>query len=655
MTLSHIRWIRSGIPADDRVLAYAGRELARYLEKLTGAQPAVQGASQVTSSADAVWLGVCDRMPAPATGPLSPAAWDDGYAIWAERDALHIAGRNARSVLFGVYAFLETQGVRFVRPGPAGEVIPSMQAVRLPEAPIVETPRYRHRGVCIEGATSLAHALGMVDWCVKHRLNTIFLQFVHSRYFYNQWYERQYNPEHAGPPLRDEEALAFDEQVIAAMKRRGLVFHRVGHGWTGAAFGMPRSGWVKEETPVSADRARWLAEVNGERKLFADIPINTELCYSFRPAFDTFVETVVRYCEAHPELDVVHVWLSDAVNNKCECAECRKLTISDWYALLINALSAALHRRAPRTRFVFLAYIELWWPPEQVKIVEDPRQGDERSGNAILMFAPITRCFGHSLADPACDDGQVWPRPALNRFAVSRHNAFFIKTLAAWHEAFPGDSFDFDYHLMWAVWHQLTDTHIGRIFHEDLGQLKALGLDGIVSCQSFRAFYPSGLAMAALAEALWNPDRPWEEMRAAHLAAAFGPDAAAADDYLRRIEAFLGTSDPHRRALPFSEADTATLAACADFLEASLADLQARQKAAADLVRRLSLALLVLHARLLGHIVASYQARLAGRPEDANRALDRAADLLRRTEPRFSPYLDAMLALRLSVEAHRRP
>ena len=215
----------------------------------------------------------------------------------------------------------------------------------------MEHPTYRHRGVCIEGATSLEHTLGMVDWCAKRRLNTVFLQFIHSGYFYNQWYERSYNPRHAGQPLSDAEALAYDDRLIAAMKRRGLVFHRVGHGWTSAAFGMPRSGWVKETTPVPAEYTRWLAEVQGERKLFKEIPINTELCYSFQPAFDAFIETIVRYCEAHPEMDVVHVWLSDAFNNKCECAGCRELTISDWYARIINALSEALHRRTPRHAF----------------------------------------------------------------------------------------------------------------------------------------------------------------------------------------------------------------------------------------------------------------------------------------------------------------
>ena len=38
-------------------------------------------------------------------------------------------------------------------------------------------------------------------------MNTVFLQFIHSRYFYNQWYERKYNPKHAGAPLTEEEAF----------------------------------------------------------------------------------------------------------------------------------------------------------------------------------------------------------------------------------------------------------------------------------------------------------------------------------------------------------------------------------------------------------------------------------------------------------------
>jgi hypothetical protein len=187
VTITHIHWVRSGSAAPDRALAYAGRELAGYLGKLTGTRPAVRAAGRVNAQPGTAWLSICDDLSAPPTGAFTPAAWDDGYAIWAKDGALYIAGRNARSALFGVYAFLETQGVRFVRPGPAGEVIPAIADVTLPSTPIVEIAHYRHRGVCIEGATSLEHALGMVDWCAKRRMNTVFLQFIHSRYFYNQW------------------------------------------------------------------------------------------------------------------------------------------------------------------------------------------------------------------------------------------------------------------------------------------------------------------------------------------------------------------------------------------------------------------------------------------------------------------------------------
>jgi hypothetical protein len=483
-------------------------------------------------------------------------------------------------------------------------------------------------------------------------MNTVFLQFLSSRYFYNLWYQRPYNPQFADQPVSEEEALAYDDQVIHAMQRRGLVLHRVGHGWTSAAFGMPRSGWVTADEPVPEEARRWLAEVDGERDLFRGVPINTELCYSYRPAFDAFVEAIVQYCEEHPELDVVHVWLSDATNNKCECADCRVLSISDWYAKIINALSEELHRRVPAMRFVFLCYIELLWPPEQVAIDEGAGAAGE-DGNAILMFAPIARCYGHALADPACDDQEEWPRPPLNEFTASRHNAFYVRRLAEWQQAFAGDSFDFDYHLMWANWHQLTDTHIAWLLHADLQDLKGLGLDGLVSCQAFRVFYPTGLAMAALAEALWNPSMPWNEMRERYLDAAYGEHAAFADEYLRTLESFLDTGDPHWRATPFSDSSAQHLEACADFLATSLSELALRRESTIERARDRSLDLLAYHARFLQFLVQAHRARLDGERPAAERALDAAADFLRDTEPEYSIFIDTRLALR-AVDAARR-
>jgi len=652
MAIERIRWIPTGTAEGNRVVDYAAQELCRYVRRLTGERWDVKPIHSAATAEGTAYLCLCDQMPLPSGVELAPASWDDGFAIWTQGGGLFIAGRNPRSVLFGVYAFLERQGVRYLRPGDDGEVVPSIDALHLPETPVVEDATYRHRGVCIEGAPSVTHALGMIDWCAKKRMNTIFLQFLSSRYFYNRWYERPYNPQFAEEPVSEQEALAYDDQLIDSMAQRGLVLHRVGHGWTSAAFGMPRSGWVVADEPVPAQYRRWLAEVDGERELFQGVPINTELCYSYQPAFDSLIRTIVQYCKDHPELDIVHVWLSDATNNKCECADCRKLSISDWYAKIINALSDQLHQHVPGMRFVFLCYNELLWPPEELAIDEQAGATGE-DGNAILMFAPIARCYGHALADPACDDGEEWPRPPLNEYAVSRQNSFYVRRLAAWRQAFAGDSFDFDYHLMWANWHQLTDTHLAWLLHADLQDLRALGLNGLISCQAFRAFYPSGLAMSALAEALWNPGVPWNEMRERYLGAAFGEHAAFADEYLRTLESFLDTGDPEWRTTPLSVLDTHQLVACADFLATSLSEMALRRESTTERARDRSLDLLAHHARFLQFLVQAYRARHAGRPVEAERALDGAADFLRDTEPDYSTFIDTQLALR-AVDAARR-
>jgi hypothetical protein len=646
MKVKQILWLSTGDPASDATLRFAAGQLALYAAKLGRPLP-TQRADSYTPQPEAIWLGLCGRLPAPAASEIKSALWDDGYALLPEKDSFFLIGQNARSVLFAVYDLLERQGVRFVRPGADGEILPKGAKFVLPSKPVVEKAVYRHRGVCIEGAPSLEHALDMVDWCAKKRMNTLFLQFFSSRYFYNHWYARDYNPDYADHEVSDVEAIAKDTEVVSALKKRGMVYHQVGHGWTATTVGLPRSGWVTTEEPPLPGRERWLAEVNGKRELFHKIPINTELCYSHSPAFEALVETIVRYVESHPELDIVHVWLSDATNNKCECAECRPLNISDWYAKIINALSEAFAQRAPGKRFVFLCYFELLWPPEKIEI-------DERHGNAVLMFAPISRTYGRSLGDPAADDGKAYPRPLLNQFGAPRSNAFFAKTLTDWLRAFKGDSFDFDYHLMWAIWRHLTDTVVARTYYQDLQQLKKLGLDGIISCQSFRVFYPSGLAMTVLAEALWNPQTPLAEIKKNYMQAAFGDQAAAVDGHLQQVERFLDTGDPDWVIPPLSNADAAKLSEFGGYLKGALADIRSWRAGAQEPTQRRSLDILAHHARYLQMIVKAYQAKLQDKPKAAGAALDRAANYLKRTELRGHRFMDTMLMLRVVIDDTRR-
>ena len=81
----------------------------------------------------------------------------DEICIKVEKGAGVITGSNERSVLMAAYRFLFELGCRFLRPGADGEVIPArkLDADAL-QAEVCEKASYRHRAICIEGASFMS-------------------------------------------------------------------------------------------------------------------------------------------------------------------------------------------------------------------------------------------------------------------------------------------------------------------------------------------------------------------------------------------------------------------------------------------------------------------------------------------------------------------
>ena len=234
---------------------------------------------------------------------------------------------------------------------------------------------------------------------------------------------------------------------------------------------------------------------------------------------------IVAYARAHPEVHYLHLWLADGSNNHCECENCRRARPADFYVMMLNDLDDALTRHSLETRIVFLIYVDLLWPPEKERI--------RRSDRFVLMFAPITRTYSSSFAPT----GTLPPIEAYerNKLEFPRSVEENLAYLRAWQELFEGDSFVYDYHYMWDHYMDPGGMQLAEVLVQDIRQLARIGLGGLMSCQTQRAFLPSGFGMVLMGEALWNPDLDYAEAMTDFFAAAFGDAGEDCRDYLQEL------------------------------------------------------------------------------------------------------------------------
>src|SRR5690606_31985138 len=119
----------------------------------------------------------------------------------------------------------------------------------------------------------------------------------------------------------------YHERTIREIRRRGMIYQAIGHGWTGRFFGLPDSMCDQDSRhgrfEVSSEDRQYLAMVNGERISGNRGAVFTELCYGNPETRRRLVQAAADYAEEHPEVDILHFWLSDATNANCECDLCR--------------------------------------------------------------------------------------------------------------------------------------------------------------------------------------------------------------------------------------------------------------------------------------------------------------------------------------------
>lgn len=495
-------------------IRFAAEELVRYLN-------AMGNAATLSSQGDGIVIGDYDALglESDIDHPL-----DDEIYIDIRQFKGKISGPHPRSVLFSVYRYLTECGCSFLHPTSHGERIPA--AAEPIDCYLKERPSYRYRSISLEGASSIENLIDLIDWLPKVGLNSYHTQLKDGFTFFERWYSHKMNPYKEAESIDLPTATQYMQQLTVEIKKRDLIYQAMGHGWTCEPFAINGLGWDSVELDLPEETVHYLAMVQGKRQVWRNIPVNTNACYSNPEARAKIVQFIADYSAQNPEIDLLHFWLADDLNNYCECENCAKYQPSDWYVMMLNELDEILAKQNNPVKIVFLMFYELLWPPVHERIKHPDR--------FILLFAPVsldyTKPFKVTKELPALSEFRL--NNIIEAHGVEQNVAYY----QAWKNIFSGDSFIYTYHFMTTGWEKdLAGYHLAKVLHQDIREFKKLGLTGVNSCQAQRVFFPTGLGMTVLASTLWNDELEFEEISNRYFEEAYPGHGAAVEEFIAKL------------------------------------------------------------------------------------------------------------------------
>ncbi len=291
-------------------LSDAAREMHALIERVSGANlPLVDEAPAGTV---AIHVG---RTPAVAALGIDLGDLDaDGFVIQSpDESTIVVLGPSDWGTEFGVYEFLERYlGIRWLMPGPDGTYVPKMATIRIPSEDVRGEPAFFSRKFF--GLELPAQQI----WAQRNRL--------HSR-------------------------IEFHHQLYKLFPHSDVEEH-------------------PEFFPI----------INGERYF---PPAEThhqywQPCFTAPGIVETAVERIVQYFDDNPAAKSYSLGVNDG-GRHCQCSECRALDpdrknmidrdhLSDRYITWANAVVEGVLGHHPDKWFGFLAYSEIYEPPDRVEL-----------------------------------------------------------------------------------------------------------------------------------------------------------------------------------------------------------------------------------------------------------------------------------------------
>ena len=506
----------------DHVIDFAAEELKKYLRMMMPRCGEI-AISYDPDATDGFRLGLMEdfRLPCEA----EDVVLDDVVHIETDTQGGILAGSNSRSVLYAVYRFLRLNGCRWLYAGIDGEHIPVADITPQSYHKMAD---HRFRGHCNEGSESQTCMLETIDFYAKQELNVYMIEFDIPYAYYAWYYDHSFNTNNRpADPVTYQQVLQWKRQCEAELSKRGLQFHDMGHGWTAEPFGFDSTeGWTRQKNIQLTDAQKEaIALRDGERTLWNDVPLNTNLCMSNPKVRATVVNYIADYAQAATNVDYLHVWLADGSRNHCECDECQKMRPSDYYLVMMNELDEELTARNLDTRIVFISYVDTLFAPEKITI-KNPKRFS-------MLFAPIARSYCSSV-----DENAPIPAPeeyVRNKWKSPKDAMGHLALLRQWQENWKGASFSYEYHFWKHQCYDPSGLHIARRVYEDIKTLKYMGLDGYVEDGSQRSFFPNGFALYVYAETLLNVNADFDALMEDYFSHAYGADWKKALAYFKDV------------------------------------------------------------------------------------------------------------------------
>jgi len=560
---------------------------------------------------------------------------DDIIYVDADENGGIIAGSNPGAVLIAVYRYLRFCGCRWLFPGIDGEWVPVIDG--LPKVNYRKLADHRYRGQCNEGAEYQPDMMAAIDYAPQVGMNTFMIEFDNPYYYYNTYYEHIHSTCRDPEPVDPQTILQWKRQCEVEIKKRGLHFHDMGHGWTAEPFGLDSTnGWNPTTLDIKPEIKELLAMLDGERKVRKNAPLLSNVCMSNPKARKMMAEYIADYAECQNNVDFLHIWLADESNGHCECEVCKTKDTSDWYVILLNDIDAELTRRNLDTHLVFIVYLDTFWAPLEEKLNSKTR--------FTMLYAPITRSYYETYAkDP--DMSQLKPY-IRNNIQKPRGMAECLAYLYDWKKMWKGDCFCYEYHFLGQQFSDYGNEYMPKLVYDDIVALKKHGLNGIIEDGSQRSFFPTGLQFYVYGETLYDSTVSYEDLKEDYFTHAFGANYKAVEEYLSNIASLLNrkyvagleSADPEKgkHYNPAKVADIEKAKKIASEFKA-LAVENRKQRYRASSV---SWKIMEIHADWIMDTCDIYALKAVGNVEEAAKLVDKLQEKMSLVELYIEPYYD---------------